>query len=254
MSNQEKSVKITNEFKRIRELGFVASNRPKNKDGGIGNTFEDYLGVSENNLRDPDFEGFEVKSKRELNSSFTTLFSKSPTSPKKANNILKNRFGEIRDPEFPVLKKLYASIFGNRESIVYDKYRMSMVVDRVNEKIILKVCDIEGKLLFDDTYWTFDALRKACLKLKDLFLVFAEHKIEEKIHKYHYKSSKVYFDFSFEEFLNGVEDGRIMFDIRMGVYKDPGKKNYGKTHDHGSGFRVQANRITEFYEECIEIE
>ena len=34
--------KIKNEFERIKNLGFIKSNRVKNKDGGIGNTFEDY--------------------------------------------------------------------------------------------------------------------------------------------------------------------------------------------------------------------
>ena len=50
---------IISEFQRIKNLGFVKSNRPNNRDGGIGNTFEDYLGVQENNLREADFEGFE---------------------------------------------------------------------------------------------------------------------------------------------------------------------------------------------------
>ena len=44
--------KVSNEFKRIKALGFIPSNRPNNKDGGIGNTFEDHLGVLENNLKD----------------------------------------------------------------------------------------------------------------------------------------------------------------------------------------------------------
>ena len=254
MGIKKNSEKIVKEFRRIKDLGFVKSNRPKNKDGGIGNTFEDYLGLTENNLKDPDFEGFEVKSKRELNSSYMTLFSKSPTSPPKANNILKNRFGEIRDQNFPVLKKLYASIFGNRESLVYEKYKMKMVVDRDNERLILRVCDLEGNLLFDDTFWTFESLIKACTKLKDLFVVYAEIKIEEDIHHYHYKSSTVYLEFSFEEFLNGIEDGRIMFDIRMGVHKNPEKSNYGTTHDHGSGFRIQTEKITGFYREQLDIQ
>ena len=59
--------KIKSEFERIKRLGFIKSTRQNNKDGGIGNTFEDYLGVDENNLSDPDFEGFEVKTKRFMN-------------------------------------------------------------------------------------------------------------------------------------------------------------------------------------------
>jgi hypothetical protein len=253
-NREEYSEKIVREFRRIKSLGFVPSNRPRNLHGGIGNTFEDHLGVAENNFKDPDFEGFEVKSRRELNSSYTTLFSKSPSSPPKANNILKNRFGEVRDPNFPVLKKLYASIFGNRESLIYEKYKMRMVVDRENEKLILMVRNLEGEILFNDTYWTFEALKNACKKLKDLFVVYAEIRIIEGLHHYHYNSSSVYFEFSFDEFLTGIEDGRIMFDIRMGVHKNPEKANYGTTHDHGSGFRIQADKITEFYNDELTIE
>ena len=81
--------KVKFEFERIKNLGFVKSNRINNKDGGIGNTFEDYLGVSENNLRDPDFEGFEVKTQRQITSSYITLFSKSPSFPKGTSLIKK---------------------------------------------------------------------------------------------------------------------------------------------------------------------
>lgn len=254
MANHKNHDKIVDEFRRIKALGFVPSNRPRNLDGGIGNTFEDYLGVSENNLKDPDFEGFEVKSKRELNSSYTTLFSKSPSYPPKANNILKNRFGELRDPNFPELKKLYASVFGSRESLIYEKYKMRMRVNRETQRLILEVQEVANGQVFNDVYWAFDDLRKACLKLCDLFVVNAEIKTIEKLHHYHYKSSNVYFNFSFEEFLNGIEDGRIMFDLRMGVHKNPEKSNYGTTHDHGSGFRIQADHLTEFYETTINIE
>ena len=44
MNNKVKNIdKIVSEFERIRDLGFLPNNRPNNKDGGIGNTFEDYL-------------------------------------------------------------------------------------------------------------------------------------------------------------------------------------------------------------------
>ena len=70
--------KIINEFNRIKELGFVKNTKPNHGDGTAGNTFETYLGVKENNLRDPDFEEFEVKTKKSLSGSWTTLFSKKP--------------------------------------------------------------------------------------------------------------------------------------------------------------------------------
>ena len=44
--------KIKAEFYRIKKMGFVQNTRPNNRDGGIGNTFEDLLGVKENNKKD----------------------------------------------------------------------------------------------------------------------------------------------------------------------------------------------------------
>lgn len=243
MENNKELLKT--EFLRIRSLGFVPSNRPNNKDGGIGNTFEDYLGVLENNLKDADFNGFEIKSKRELNSSYVTLFSKSPNHPAGANAILKDKFGEIRDPDFPELKKLYASIFANRKSLVYGKYEMNLIVDRPNEKLFLHIKDIASSEIYDIVYWDFETLKTASSKMKSLFIVTAEQEKRDEVFHYHYKSATFYLDFSFEKFLEAIENGIIMFDIRIGVYKTG--KNYGKPHDHGSGFRIKKGDIVQLY-------
>lgn len=75
--------KLKSEFYRIKNLNYVKNTRPKNKDGGIGNTFEDLLGVEENNKKEADFEGVEIKSQRYLNKSYISLFTKSPDYPNK---------------------------------------------------------------------------------------------------------------------------------------------------------------------------
>lgn len=67
--------KLKKVFNRIKKLGFVKCTRPNNTDGGIGNTFEDLLGVAKNNKKEADFKVFEVKSKRLFNSSFVSLFT-----------------------------------------------------------------------------------------------------------------------------------------------------------------------------------
>lgn len=242
--------KIRNEFIRIKKLGFLPSNRPNNRDGGIGNTFEDYLGVSENNFKDPDFEGFEVKTQRFITSSYITLFSKSPTFPKGANRILKDKFGEVRDPNFPDLKKLYASIFGHRSSLVYNKYDMKLDVDLNSEKVFLKVTETNDTI-FREVYWTFDDLKKGIKKLNKLFIVIAESKkIDDQIF-YHYNKGSVYLNIDFEKFIYMLDNGSIMFDIRMGVHKSG--KNYGKPHDHGSGFRIKRENLVDLYKEKINL-
>ena len=49
---------IISKFKEVKSLEYVPSNRANNT--GIGKTFEDYIGVVENNLDEPDLAGFEI--------------------------------------------------------------------------------------------------------------------------------------------------------------------------------------------------
>ena len=243
--------KIKNEFQRIKSLGFVKSNRSSKNDGAIGNTFEDYLGVRENNLKDPDFAGFEVKSKRELTNSYLSLFTKSPSLPKGANAYLKNTFGK-NDEDFPLLKKLNSSVFGHRWNSLYDKYSLKLNVERTAEKLILLVKDNEDNLVSDIVHWEFSALKKASKKISSLFFVSASSNKIEGIEYFHFNSAKVFLNFDFDKFLTAIENGSIMFDIRIGSYKSG--KHIGKPHDHGSSFRIKRENINQLYEQVYEIE
>lgn len=237
--------RIKSEFARIKSLKFVPCTSPNNKDGGIGNTFEDLLGVIENNKKEPDFEGFEIKSQRLFNSSYISLFTKSPDFPSGANSILREKFGEIRDTKHSHKKKLYASVFGNRDSTIYSKYKMQLIVNRTNQKLELEIKNLEHELLMS-VYWEFDTIMKASKKMDDLLLVYAETKKIENETLFHYTQAELYENFSFDMFLIEIEKGNIMFDIRIGVYNSG--KNYGKTHDHGSGFRVKSENFRNLYE------
>jgi hypothetical protein len=55
------TTRLEKEFQRIKAMGFIPNVKQDSNDGGAGNTFEKWLGVRENNLKEPDFEGFEVK-------------------------------------------------------------------------------------------------------------------------------------------------------------------------------------------------
>jgi hypothetical protein len=58
--------KIKTEFLRIKNLGFVPNEKSENNDSAIGATFEKYLGVKENNSKDADFQGWEIKTKKTI--------------------------------------------------------------------------------------------------------------------------------------------------------------------------------------------
>jgi len=245
--------KIIKEFKRIKDLGYIKSRRSHNT--GIGKTFEDYLGVDENNLKDPDFAGFEVKSQRQMTSSYLTLFTKSPSFPKGANAVLKESFGKP-DAKFPDIKVLHTSIFGNRFNTYNNRYRFKLLVNDKAERIYFKAKSLKNdEIIKSSIYWTFEDL-KACInqKLRALFVVIADSKTINRTEYFHYTCAKVYINLKFGNFIAAIKAGKLMFDIRIGAYKTLGRSNYGKPHDHGSGFRVRRGNLPELFEDDFEIE
>lgn len=242
--------KIIKEFNRIQELGFIKSKRKHNT--GIGKTFEDYLGVTENNDKLPDFEGFEVKSQRALSSSFLTLFTKSPTGPAGANTNLRDNYGEFYE-EYPNLKKLHTSIFCDRYNTCNGLYCFKIENDKENKLVKIVIKNLLTDVQIDDSvYWSYDDLEKALKsKLEALFYVNADHKVIEEEEYFHYTKALIFINPSLERLLELINKGKIMVDIRIGSYKSG--KNKGKTHDHGTGFRIKPIDLRTLYLETIEI-
>lgn len=236
---------MTERFLRVKALGYVRSNRKHNT--GIGKTFEDYLGVVENNSEAPDFAGFEIKSHRDNSQSYITLFTKAPSFPKGANSMLKDKFG-ISYEDNPELKKLFSSMFTSRftESGMYP-VSFRLINDTVRKEIRIGVYDSATKELIDNTAgYTYDAIeKKLSQKLKNLFYVKAETKVEDGTELFHFNSAEIYSEPSMDKFLRLLDEGKIMYDIRLGSYAS-GKK-LGKVHDHGSGFRILEPHLTLLY-------
>ena len=69
---------LIDKLKEIGKMGWVANARPGNV-GGVGNTLEDLLGISENNLPIPNAAEWELKCQRIGTSSLTTLFHMEPS-------------------------------------------------------------------------------------------------------------------------------------------------------------------------------
>lgn len=239
--------KIIEEFNRIKALGFIKSKRLN--DTGIGKTFEDYLGVDENNLKDPDFVGFEVKSHRKTSNSYVTLFTKSPTSPQKANSILREKFGT---PEGKLkVKTIRTSVFSSKWNTYNKSTAFKLVINDKTKTIDLVSKKIDGTKITTECSWSFKEVKSAFLKLKSLFFVTAE-KEKKRVHEYFYYTSATIFNRpNFENLLKLIEEGKIMVDIRLGVYSSGANK--GKAHDHGTGFRIKSNHLKSLYSEVFEV-
>ena len=242
MTNKDK---IISKFHAVKERGFIKSRRRNNT--GIGKTFEDYIGVIENNIDKPDLFGFEIKSHRELAQSYVTLFTKSPSFPKGANAYLKDKFGTPYE-ENPELKKLHTSMFADKANSYAKKYAFQLINDKKEKCVFIAVYSLRTKKLVDCSCGYTYADIKAVLtkKLKNLFYVTAETKKDKKGTEYFFfNKADIYEAPSFENFIKLLDKGLIMYDIRIGSYQSGA--NYGKAHDHGSGFRILEKNLNKLY-------
>lgn len=238
-------------FNQVKALGFVKSNRRNNT--GIGKTFEDYIGVVENNIDEPDLLGYEIKSHREEVASYITLFTKSPNFPPRANAYLKDCFGTPYENN-PTLKKLHTSIFASRYNTYNNTYSFKLINDQQHNIIKIGVYDVNTKHLINDSVgYTYECINKVLKKkLRNLFYVSAERKFEDNTEYFFFNKAEIYSNPTLDKFLYLLDKGLIMYDIRIGSYQSG--NNYGKPHDHGSGFRILESNLKLLFTEHTYIE
>lgn len=243
MSNRENMIA---HFHQVQAMGWVKSRRRNNT--GIGKTFEDYVGVIENNLDEPDLFGFEIKSHREESSSYVTLCTKAPTFPRRANAYLLNKFGSPSE-ENPIVKRLHTSMFADHKNTHMNTYAFKLNNNRATQEVRIEVYDLHtGELLDDTCGYPYSILERIfATKLKNLFYVSAERRYHGNEEEFNFTQAEIYLNPSFNNFLQLIDDGKIMYDIRMGSYQS-GEK-IGKPHDHGSGFRIKPQDLPLLYAE-----
>jgi len=197
-------------------------------DTGIGKTFEDILEKEEDNLALPDLENLEIKSQRFNSSSKVTLFTKAPTYPLRANTYIRENFG-VYDDNFRDVKIIHTSFFGNKINNYKGEYGFKLEANDIDKKLYLKVYDKYGLEinLEKEIYWTYDVLNNI---LKEKILLLKP---------------------SLNRFIENINNGTIQFDIRIGVYRSG--RNMGKSHDHGSGFRISKKDFFKLYDIVEEI-
>ena len=172
------------ELKKIAGKGWIANARHGNH-GGIGNTLEDLLGITENNLPIPNAAEWELKSQRLNTSSLTTLFhiEPSPRAVKFVPQVGLLKYGWRHKqagkmyPETEMSFRL--TIHGQSPSDrgfsvkidrVYEKVLISFDSNKVSEKHNEWIKSVNRKIglgeLDPQPYWGFDDLaNKAGTKL-----------------------------------------------------------------------------------------
>jgi hypothetical protein len=213
----------------IKDMGYINTHRAGST--GIGKTLEDLLGIPENNIPSPNGVTIELKATRKNAKSMITLFTKSPM-PRGSNSILLERFG-------------YPSKKGNNRrelQITVNSVRHNTIKDQIGLLIAIKQDRVEiiGTPPRCETlgYYDRDVLSSAFQrKLPMLLFVRADSKGIGLHEEFWFNEAWLLSGFSFENFLNLLKSGDIVLDIRIGQYPN------GRPHDHGTGFRVQQQKL-----------
>ncbi len=234
--------KFKEDFEKVKKAGFIESHRTHNT--GIGKTFEDLVNVIENNKQKVDYlDELELKSSRELSNSMVTLFTKSPSHPPQANTLLRLKFGKEEGGS----KILHTTIPGDKFNTFLEKYGFKLEVNEKEKRIYILIKDLKTNEIIDFTcYYTFEDLKKIIEeKCKNIVFVTAKIRKENEKEFFYFEKAILLTGLTFDKFLRAIKGGDIFYDIRIGVYG--GGKNKGKTHDHGSGFRIKKNKIAQVF-------
>lgn len=141
-------------------------------------------------------------------------------------------------------------MFATRFNTFHGKYFFRLINDKENRLLRIGIYDINSHNLIDQSCGYFYSSIENVLKnkLRDLFYVSADRRFSnDGSEEFFFNHAEIYSEPSLEKFLKLVDEGQIIFDIRIGSYKSG--KNYGKPHDHGSGFRILAPNIYLLYKE-----
>ena len=218
------------EFEKVKALGWIKTHR--SGPTGVGKTLEDLLGIIENNLDQPDFGDYELKSCRIDSNSMLTMFTRAP-QPARSNTYLRMKYG-------------YSSgVYENEEKVLHSTLSADRFTPIAGTGHKLKVsCDSDGIYIMseegkENVYWSRDILKKCFEKKYKNKFVYAKALSRGTGSDEEFKFVEAYevSGFDYEAFISLLESGKIYVDLRIGQYHDG--KNKGKTHDHGTGFRIK---------------
>ena len=218
------------EFTIIKGMGWIQTHR--SGPTGIGKTLEDLLGIPENNLDQPDFGDYELKSGRIDSPTMLTMFTRAP-QPAKANTYLREKYGYS------------SSVYDNDEKVLHSTLSANRFTPIANTGNMLRIhCRpdgiyIESQDVIEDIFWSREALRKCFEKKYKNKFVYAKALTRGtgSNEEFHFIEAYEVSGFDYDAFITLLETGKIYVDLRIGQYHNG--KNKGKTHDHGTGFRIR---------------
>lgn len=236
---------LKKKFRAIKEMGYVKSIR--NGSTGIGATFENLLGKSEESFEIPDFNGIEIKTTRAYSKSDVGLFNAVPTGGCfHETKRIRDLYGCPSEKD-ENLKCLYGKVNANSLNKIGLFYYFKLRVDRGGKKLLLEVYDYDKKLIDDSVYWDFDILQeKLYRKLQVLAYVQAWTNTKNGVEYFKYYKLDIYILKGFSNFISLLENGIISVLFKIDSYID--EKRYGMVNSHGIGFTIPKSNLKDLFD------
>ena len=163
-------------------------------------------------------------------------------------------YGENVITDNPKIKKLHCSMFSSHFNNTYEKWGFRLRPSDTENKLFIDVKNLKSEVLDNNTiYYDYDVLKKTIShKLNVLAFVNTDNKTVDDEEHFHFTDCKIFYKCNFDKFISLISNDKIMYDIRIGSYKTG--SNFGKVHDHGSGFRVKREDMRLVFSSVYDVE
>ncbi|MFA5779719.1 MAG: MvaI/BcnI family restriction endonuclease [Elusimicrobiota bacterium] len=216
------------EINKISKKGYMKSMRSGNT--GVGHTLEQKLGLTENNIAGPDLEKIELKTQRKNVSNRVTMFTFNRGAWQQKQNYIVEKYGYKDEDERPAL---YCTVNNNP-----NPQGLFLEIDKNNDLMLLKHID---KVVLGQ--WKLTHLTEQFeKKMPNLMVVFADTKLNEKNEEeFWYNEAYLLENVNSKIFLDYIEKGIIIMDIRIHL------KPNGTVRNHGTAFRIEEKYLIDCF-------
>ena len=237
---------VIQKFKKINKMGYIKGiNNNLNNSAGL--TLEKCLDKKADSMFFPDYEGIEVKCTQRFSRYNIGLFSLAFDGPElyESNYLLEN-YG-MNDNIFKENKKLIVNLKINKKVLVYNKYYFELKINYEEQKIFIKIYDIDMNHLEDRGFIYFDSLEKRInVKLSKLALFYASKKVIDNNLFFRYYKLECYKYNNFNTFINLLEKGDVSASLMLRFSRN--KETIGKNKNKNIQFSVKKESVGKLFD------
>tara|TARA_A100001035_G_scaffold49367_1_gene35784 strand:+ start:3077 stop:3772 length:696 start_codon:yes stop_codon:yes gene_type:complete len=214
----------------IKAKGFIKSHR--DGDTGVGHTFEQELGLQENNIAGPDIEGNELKTARRGKGGKQTLLNK--------------------EGEWLVSQRDYIKTYGFQHTKYVDEKSAQFTITLKPNKhgLYIKTTDEHVAVMHGDTIivkWSWDVvISEFANKFPACIKVIADVKKQDGVEYFHYNEAHRYVNGDKNKVRTAIENGHVIIETRM-YSKGIQKNGEIGIRNRGTAFRVNHGKMEELF-------